>query len=71
MKRMSRLTRVLVVALAVGLPGLALARSLITTLAGCKSEFGSGGQYKACEKCIKGNGKFALHPKNKGAWVCE
>ena len=50
--------------------GLAWARTLVTTPAGCHAEF-SGGQVKTCEKCVKSGGKYILHVKNKGAWVCE
>ncbi len=50
--------------------GIAWARTLITTQAGCNNEFGVKGA-KACVACVKGGGKYAKHPKNKGAWVCE
>jgi len=51
---------------------LAWARSAITTLAGCNSEFGAGsGAAKTCAACVKSGKIYRLHVKNKGAWTCE
>ena len=47
------------------------ARSVITTLAGCKSEFGHGGASKSCEACVKSKGRYTQHAAKKGVWVCE
>lgn len=59
-------------ALIIGLTaGVAFARSVITTLAGCKSEFGHGGASKSCEACVKGKGRYTQHASKKGVWVCE
>lgn len=49
----------------------AWARSVITTLAGCKSEFGHGGASKSCEACVKSKGRYTQHAAKKGVWVCE
>lgn len=51
--------------------GAAAARSVITTLAGCQSEFGRGGGAKACEACVKAKGRFTQHAAKKGQWACE
>jgi hypothetical protein len=51
--------------------GVASARSVITTLAGCQSEFGRGGAAKACEACVKAKGRYAQHASKKGQWACE
>jgi hypothetical protein len=53
------------------LAGSAWARSVITTVAGCKSEFGRGDASKACEVCVKGKGRYTQHAAKKGVWVCE
>lgn len=53
------------------LSGLAWARNVITTPAGCHSEFGSGGASKACTACVKGGGKYVQHAAKKGVWACE
>lgn len=50
---------------------VAWARSVVTTLAGCKSEFGHGGASKACETCVKAKGRYTQHASKKGVWVCE
>ena len=61
-----------IVTSAVLLATLAWARSAITTPAGCNSEFGAGsGAAKVCTACVKTGKTYRLHPKNKGAWVCE
>lgn len=64
--------RNVVLALAVGaLLGAtaAWARSVITTVAGCKQEFGKGS--KPCEACVKGGGRWTQHAAKKGVWACE
>lgn len=50
--------------------GLAWARNMITTLAGCKQEFGNHAS-KPCESCIKSKGRWVQHAARKGAWACE
>jgi len=50
---------------------VAWGRSIITTLAGCKSEFGNGGAAKSCEACIKSKGRYTQHAAKKGVCVCE
>ena len=51
--------------------GEAWARSVITTLAGCHSEFGNGSASKACAACVKSKGRYTQHAAKKGVWVCE
>lgn len=48
--------------------GVAWARNVVTTTAGCKQEFGSAS--KLCEKCVKGKGKWTQHAAKKGVWSC-
>lgn len=50
---------------------VAFARSVISTLAGCKSEFGNSSASKACEACVKGKGRYTQHASKKGVCVCE
>lgn len=49
--------------------GVAWARNVITTVAGCKQEFGKGS--KPCEACVKSKGKWVQHAARKGVWGCE
>lgn len=49
--------------------GVAWARNVITTVAGCKQEFGKGS--KPCEACVKGGGRWTQHAAKKGVWACE
>lgn len=63
--------RVAVLFTVVLVSGLAWARSVVTTPAGCNSEFGHGDASKACVSCVKSGGKFVQHASKKGAWACE
>ncbi len=66
------MTRSLSLALCLGFvlgASTAWARNVITTVAGCKQEFGKGS--KACEACVKGGGRWTQHAAKKGVWACE
>lgn len=60
---------VIVISLTIG--SLAWARNLISTQAGCNSEFGHGHAKDSCVACVKAGGKYVQHAAKKGVWVCE
>lgn len=69
---MTALRSPLLIALVAGLSlgaATAWARNVITTVAGCKQEFGKGS--KPCEACVKGGGRWTQHAARKGVWACE
>lgn len=50
--------------------GVAWARNMITTQAGCNQEFGMRAA-KPCVECVKSKGRWVQHAARKGVWQCE